>query len=91
VGTSVRVWLHLAILLILWRMYRRRRGDGTPLAACVLPAFMGALAAYYIGGLTFDYRYFVAPNAIFYLLWGVIVGWEARWRAGRAPAFANPT
>jgi hypothetical protein len=48
---------------------------------------MGALAAYYIGGLTFDYRYFTALNSLFFLLFGIIIGWEAWARAGRPVQF----
>jgi hypothetical protein len=87
VGTTIRVLLHLTVLTALWRMYWRRRGDGTLLSSHVLPAVMGSLAAYYIGGLTFDYRYFTALNSLFFLLFGIIIGWEAWARAGRPVQF----
>jgi len=89
VGMSVQVWLYALILLALWRSYRARLFDGTIYSSHIIPAIAAALAAYFVGGLTFDYRYFLVLNSLFYLFGGILIGWQARERAGRPPVFSE--
>lgn len=54
----------------------RNRGPDDHFGQFVLPVCAGAFAAYLVGGLAFDYRYFSFNGALFYMIAGVLAGYQ---------------
>ncbi len=72
-GMSLQVWFLVLTFRAFWRQYRRRASQD-PVAMDYLPVIGGVMAAYFLGGISFDYRYFTTITSLFFFFCGIVHG-----------------
>jgi hypothetical protein len=74
VGMLLQLTIWGLILKTLWKKFKwRKRGDY--FAIYILPVIACIFAAYWAGGVAFDYRYFAAMGGLFYFAAGILYGY----------------
>jgi len=89
VGFGMQVWIYILFIQTVWRLRKAYRPARTFLAYAAIPCFGALMAAYFAGGLAFDYRFFSSLNSVFYLFSGVIVGWSSLHLQGKLQVFSQ--
>lgn len=85
VGASMQAAIYGLILLMYWRIWRSRTVD-PHFRAEILPIIVAVSAGYFIGGATFDFRYFNTLMGIFYFMAGIAAGHYEDALKGRGPS-----
>ncbi|MBK8167120.1 MAG: O-antigen ligase family protein [bacterium] len=75
IGALMQFGIYFLILKKAYAVYRSR-GPDDHFGQLVLPVCVGAFAAYLVGGLAFDYRYFSFNGALFYMIAGMLAGYQ---------------
>ncbi|MBK8019080.1 MAG: O-antigen ligase family protein [Betaproteobacteria bacterium] len=75
VGALMQFGIYFLIFRKAFAVYRNR-GPDDHFGQFVLPVCAGAFAAYLVGGLAFDYRYFSFNGTLFYMIAGVLAGYQ---------------
>jgi hypothetical protein len=78
VGAGLQLWIYILIFkAVILLLRRERRGIADYQEACLVPPILALMVVYFVGGATFDYRFFETLNSLFYLFAGVMLGWSA--------------
>jgi O-antigen ligase len=85
-GITLLGAIYFNILLTFIRKYSLRH-QGNHFALYIMPPLGGALIAYLVGGIAFDYRYFATLPGLFFFYAGIIAGYQPTQL--RAPANTN--
>ncbi len=73
VGATLQAWIYAMILLILYRLMRSETVD-QHFKQNIVPMITGIVLGYFVGGATFDFRYFTTLMGLFYFFAGVASG-----------------
>lgn len=73
VGASMQAAIYIMILLMIWRLMRSKALD-PHIKNDLVPLIAGIYVGYFIGGATFDFRYFTTLMGLFYFFAGVAAG-----------------
>ncbi len=90
----VGVSLQMGFLFVTFRTFRRKyrwRHRGDPFARDILPVIAAVAAAYFAGGISFDYRYFTTITSLFFFHAGILHGARPETAAATAAAPATAT
>lgn len=96
VGMGMQMTIYFLIARAFLRKYRWRR-EGDHFSVYILPVIGAMFISYFIGGLTFDYRYFASLAGIFYFIAGIMYGYQHgggnAWAPppARTPSLPQPT
>lgn len=85
--------LHLAIYMQVFFLFRRKyllRHEGDPFASFMMPVIAGLMIGYFVGGLSIDYRYFSSMTGLFFLMAGLIAGYQPATQTRPQPAVNRP-
>ena len=76
VGAVLQYGIYFLILRNILRKRRSLAGD-RHFTELILPVCIGSFAAYFVGGLAFDYRFFSFMGALFYMTAGILEGYRS--------------
>ncbi len=75
VGAGLQLAIYMQVFLLFRRKYLLRH-QGDPFAVDMMPAMAGLMVGYLVGGFSIDYRFFESLLAPFYLIVGLIAGYQ---------------